>query len=343
MIRFGINGFGRIGRCITRLWLENPELQKKIQLVQINSPSGGEIGAHLLKYDSVHGVVNKPVTWQAPFMSIDSHKVLFTQHRELTAMDWPDLDVVLECSGRYKEKNDLAQHLSHGAKKVILSSPGKEIDKTIVYGVNHHNISAEDNIVSAASCTTNCLAPLLNVILEKRKILTGFMTTIHAYTTDQNLTDASHKDYRRARAASQSMVPTKTGAASTIGAVIPALAGCLDGIAVRVPTANVSLLDIVLNLDEPIEKKALNELFQTASKSSLNGILGYNEVPLVSCDFNQRRESSIIDGTQTMVNGCTVKLMAWYDNEWAFADRMLDLMLCMTTNDIQTKEISSEA
>lgn len=329
MVRFGINGFGRIGRCIVRLWLENEALQKTMQLVQINSPSGGEMGGHLLKYDSIHGVMPQNVEHNDGYLSLDGKEVLYTTYKSLDEMQWHDIDVVLECSGRYKDQQALSTHLNNGAKKVLLSSPGQSIDKTIVFGVNQNILTGDDQIVSAASCTTNCLAPILDVLMQENEILSGLMTTIHAYTTDQNLTDASHKDFRRARAASHSMIPTKTGAASTIGQVIPALTGKLDGMAVRVPTANVSLLDLTVNLNRSMTKSAVNDLFVSAAKVSHKGILGCSDLPLVSCDFNQRTESCIVDTTQTMVHGHTVKIMAWYDNEWAFAHRMIDLMLYM--------------
>ncbi len=329
MIRFGINGFGRIGRCIVRLWLESEQLQKSLQLVQINSPSGGKIGGHLLKYDSIHGVLVSDIQCDDTSITIDDKKIAYTTYRNLEDMEWASVDVVLECSGRYKDRDGLAIHLSNGAKKVLLSSPGQSLAKTIVYGVNHETLTQADNIVSAASCTTNCLAPILDVVMKSYEIQSGLMTTIHAFTTDQNLTDASHKDLRRARAATNSMIPTKTGAASTIGQVIPSLSGKLDGMAVRVPTANVSLLDLTLNLGESVTLKAINDLFISAASNSHAGILACNDIPLVSCDFNQRVESSIVDLTQTMVHGKTVKIMAWYDNEWAFAHRMIDLMLYM--------------
>lgn len=329
MIRFGINGFGRIGRCIVRLWLENKALQQSIQLVQINSPSGGKIGGHLLKYDSVHGVMKQAVEYSDNHLYLDGHDVLYTTYKNLDEMQWQNVDIVLECSGRYKDQAALSVHLTNGAKKVLLSSPGQSIEKTIVYGVNHDCLTDDDVIVSAASCTTNCLAPILDVLMQENEILSGLMTTIHAYTTDQNLTDASHKDFRRARAAAHSMIPTKTGAASTIGQVIPALTGKLDGMAVRVPTANVSLLDLTLNLRNAMTKSAINDVFAKAASGSHKGILGCSDLPLVSCDFNQREESCIMDLTQTMTQDCTVKLMAWYDNEWAFAHRMMDLMLYM--------------
>lgn len=342
MIRFGINGFGRIGRCIVRLWLENEQLQQTMQLVQINSPSGGKIGSHLLKYDSIHGVLGNDIQCDDASITIDGKKIAYTTYKNLEDMQWASVDVVLECSGRYKDHANLAKHLSNGAKKVLLSSPGQSLEKTIVYGVNHDALTQSDNIVSAASCTTNCLAPILDVIMKSYAIQSGLMTTIHAFTTDQNLTDASHKDLRRARAATHSMIPTKTGAASTIGHVIPSLSGKLDGMAVRVPTANVSLLDLNLNLSESVTIESVNDLFISAAKNTHTGILGCNDIPLVSCDFNQRTESSIVDLTQTMVHGQTVKIMAWYDNEWAFAHRMIDLMLHM--NDLApinpTKKVS---
>ncbi|MEE2770550.1 MAG: type I glyceraldehyde-3-phosphate dehydrogenase [Pseudomonadota bacterium] len=337
MIRFGINGFGRIGRCIVRLWLEDKKLQEKMTLVQINSPSGGQVGAHLLKYDSIHGVAPNQVEWQAPQLILDGKKVLYTTEKSLESMAWDDVDIVLECSGRYKDRETLSVYLSKGVKKVLLSSPGQSMDKTIVYGVNHAALSIEDDIVSAASCTTNCLAPILDVVMQSREIISGFMTTIHAYTTDQNLTDASHKDLRRARAASHSMIPTKTGAASTIGQVLPALDGKLDGMAVRVPTANVSLLDLTLNLNESIDKQALNDVLYKATVESHKGILGHNDAPLVSCDFNKRTESSVVDLTQTMVQDKTVKIMAWYDNEWAFAYRMIDIVMYMNNQKLISK------
>lgn len=325
-MRFAINGFGRIGRCVARIWAQDSQLQQKIQLVQINSPSGGEIGGHLLKYDSVHGTFAGSVAWHDPQLEMNDQSILFTKHRDLASIQWQGVDVVLECSGRYKTPADLAKHIHHDVKHVLLSSPGKDIDQTIVYGVNHRQLKAEHQLVSAASCTTNALAPILAILENSVGIEAGFMTTVHAYTTDQNLTDASHQDLRRARAAGQSMIPTKTGAASSIGEVLPSLAGKLDGVAIRVPTANVSLLDITLNLSQSTSVKAINDLLIDAAHTTLKGVLGTSDLPLVSCDFNGRFESAVLDLTQTKVNGSQVKLMAWYDNEWAFAHRMINLI-----------------
>ena len=323
-IRVGINGFGRIGQTIVRANLARQD----IEIVVINDLRPAEIGAHFLKYDSVHGKLQADV-------KVDGNKIItpgaslnFVAHRDPKMIPWKDygVDVVLECTGKFTDREGAGAHLTQGVKKVIISAPGKDSDCTIVMGVNEGDYKPEHKIISNASCTTNCLAPVVKIIHENLGLVRGFMTTVHSYTNDQNILDASHSDLRRARAAALSQIPTSTGAAKAIGLVIPELKGKLDGQAIRVPTPNVSCVDLVAEVKTATTVEALNAMFQAASVGKLNGILGYSVEPLVSIDYNGDARSSIVDADNTKVMGGTlIKVLAWYDNETAFSHRMIDL------------------
>ena len=326
-IKIGINGLGRIGRMVIRSLIENKN--NKIEIKHINSRSSSEVVSSLLKYDSIHGKFNCEIKYGDKYISINGKKITFSQHSNLNDIRWNkfDVDYVLECTGKFNSKEKLNPHLKNGAKKVIVSAPCIKADKTIVYGVNHKSIKKSDLIISAASCTTNCLAPVLYILNKEFKIEKGFMTTIHSYTTDQRLLDNSHKDPRRARSAAQSMVPTSTGASKAIGKIIPELKGKLEGLAIRVPTPNVSLIDLVFNSKKKLTIKKINESFMAASKKELKNVLFATNEKLVSIDFNHNPNSSIIDLSLTNVVGDDMgKVTAWYDNEWGFASRMCDLV-----------------
>ena len=326
-IKIGINGLGRIGRMVIRSLIENKN--NKIEIKHINSRSSSEVVSSLLKYDSIHGKFNCEIKYGDKYISINGKKISFSQHSNLNDIRWNkfNVDYVLECTGKFNSKEKLNPHLKNGAKKVIVSAPCIKADKTIVYGVNHKSIKKSDLIISAASCTTNCLAPVLYILNKEFKIEKGFMTTIHSYTTDQRLLDNSHKDPRRARSAAQSMVPTSTGASKAIGKIIPELKGKLEGLAIRVPTPNVSLIDLVFNSKKKLTIKKINESFIAASKKELKNVLFATNEKLVSIDFNHNPNSSIIDLSLTNVVGDDMgKVTAWYDNEWGFASRMCDLV-----------------
>ncbi len=326
-IKIGINGLGRIGRMIIRSLIENNN--KKVEIKHINSRSNAEVVASLLKYDSIHGKFNCKIKYGNNYLSINGKKITFSQYSNLSEIKWKnfDVDYVLECTGKFNSKDKLTTHLKNGAKKVIVSAPCKNADKTIVYGVNQKSINKNDLIISAASCTTNCLAPLTYVLNKDFKIEKGFMTTIHSYTSDQRLLDNSHKDLRRARSAAQSMVPTSTGASKSISEIIPELKGKLEGLAIRVPTPNVSLVDLVFNTKSNLSIKKINESFKKASKKELQNILETTDEKLVSTDFNHNPSSAIVDLSLTNVVGNNMgKVTAWYDNEWGFASRMCDLV-----------------
>ncbi|CUS47357.1 MAG: glyceraldehyde-3-phosphate dehydrogenase, type I [Idiomarinaceae bacterium HL-53] len=328
-IRVAINGFGRIGRNIVRSWLEH-ELSSEIKIVAINDLGNPEMNAHLLKYDSVHGTLRESVDLSGNVLSVDGHEIQFLSQRDPAQLPWQDLniDVVFECTGLFTEREQANAHIQAGAKKVLISAPAKNADATIVFGVNHALLSSEHTIVSNASCTTNCLAPIVKPLHSALGIENGLMTTVHAYTNDQNLTDALHSDPQRARAAALSMIPSKTGAAAAIGLVIPELTGRLDGLAVRVPTPNVSLVDLTFVATRDTSVEEINEIIAAAAKENdLSKVLAVNTLPLVSSDFNHQPYSSIFDAKQTRVNGRLVKVMAWYDNEWGFSQRMLDTTL----------------
>jgi glyceraldehyde 3-phosphate dehydrogenase len=328
IIRVAINGLGRIGRCVTRAIFEDPKYSN-IELVAVNGPAPAETQKHLLKYDSIHGRFSKSVEISENYLVIDGKKVRLFGERDPKKLPWADLkiDVVLECTGAFTQYNDAHQHIDAGAKKVIISAPAKEDSvKTIVYGVNEEMLKAEDKVFSVGSCTTNCLAPIAKAINDAIGIEKGFMTTIHAYTNDQNIVDNSHKDLRRARACAMSMIPTSTGAAKAIGLVLPELKGKLDGGAIRVPTANVSMVDLNFIAKRDTTKEEINDAVRKAAVGRMKEVLQIVDEPLVSIDFNHTGFSSCFDTTQTRVmGGNLVKVASWYDNEWAFSLRMLDV------------------
>ena len=326
-IKIGINGLGRIGRMIIRSLIENKN--KNIEIKHINNRSNSETSSLLLKYDSVHGKFKTNINYKEKNLIINKKKISFSQKTELSKINWKKhgVDIVLECTGKFNSKEKCIQHIKNGAKKVIVSAPCKGADKTIVYGVNHKSINKDDLIISASSCTTNCLAPLALVINKEFEIEKGFMTTIHSYTADQRLLDNSHKDPRRARAAGQSIVPTSTGASKALGEIIPELKGKIEGIAMRVPTPNVSLVDFIFNSRNKLSVKKINESFIKASNKELKNVLDTTNEKLVSVDFNHNSNSAIIDLSLTSVVGDNMgKVSAWYDNEWGFASRMNDLV-----------------
>jgi len=326
-IKIGINGLGRIGRMIIRSLIENKN--KNIEIKHINNRSNSETSSLLLKYDSVHGKFKTNINYKEKNLIINKKKISFSQKTELSKINWKKhgVDIVLECTGKFNSKDKCIQHIKNGAKKVIVSAPCKGADKTIVYGVNHKSINKDDLIISASSCTTNCLAPLASVINKEFEIEKGFMTTIHSYTADQRLLDNSHKDPRRARAAGQSIVPTSTGASKALGEIIPELQGKIEGIAMRVPTPNVSLVDFIFNSRNKLSVKKINESFIKASNKELKNVLDTTNEKLVSVDFNHNSNSAIVDLSLTSVVGDNMgKVSAWYDNEWGFASRMNDLV-----------------
>ena len=326
-IKIGINGFGRIGRMVVRSIIENNNSNIKIQ--HINSRSNAETASLLLKHDSIHGKFKCKIKYDKKYLTLNGKKISFSQHTNLDEIKWKkyDVDYVLECSGKFNVKEKLITHIKNGAKKVIVSAPCKNADNTIVFGVNEKSLKKTDKIISAASCTTNCLAPVAYVINNNFKIEKGFMTTIHAFTTDQRLLDNSHNDPRRARSASQSIVPTSTGASRSIGEIIPELKGKLEGIALRVPTPNVSLIELIFCTKENLSINKINTALKNSSKSQLNGILEITDEKLVSIDFNHNSNSAIIDASLTNVVGNNMgKISAWYDNEWGFSCRMIDLV-----------------
>ena len=326
-IKIGINGLGRIGRMIIRSLIENKN--KNIEIKHINNRSNSETSSLLLKYDSVHGKFKTNINYKEKNLIINKNKISFSQKTELSKINWKKhgVDIVLECTGKFNSKEKCIQHIKNGAKKVIVSAPCKGADKTIVYGVNHKSINKDDLIISASSCTTNCLAPLASVINKEFEIEKGFMTTIHSYTADQRLLDNSHIDPRRARAAGQSIVPTSTGASKALGEIIPELQGKIEGIAMRVPTPNVSLVDFIFNSRNKLSVKKINESFIKASNKELKNVLDTTNEKLVSVDFNHNSNSAIVDLSLTSVVGDNMgKVSAWYDNEWGFASRMNDLV-----------------
>ena len=325
-IKVGINGMGRIGRMVIRSIIENKN--KNIKIQHINNRSNSEATCTLIKYDSIHGKFNANLDFDKNHLIINNEKITFSQESNIENIDWKkfDVDYVLECTGKFNSKEKLLAHIQNGAKKVIVSAPCKNADKTIVFGVNEKDITHEDQIISAASCTTNCLAPVVHTLNENFEIEKGFMTTIHAFTSDQRILDNSHKDPRRARAASQSIVPTSTGASKAIGEIIPSLKGKLEGIAMRVPTPNVSLVELVFCTKKNINKENINKSFELASKNNLKNVLEITNEKLVSIDFNHNPASAIVDGSLTNVVGDNMgKISAWYDNEWGFSNRMCDI------------------
>jgi glyceraldehyde 3-phosphate dehydrogenase len=325
-IKVGINGMGRIGRMVLRSIIESNN--KNIEIKHINNRTGPESCSMLIKYDSIHGKFNAEIEFDENHLIIDKSKILFTKETNLENIDWKksEVDYVFECTGKFNSKDKLTTHLNNGAKKVIVSAPCKNADKTIVFGVNESEINNEDKIISAASCTTNCLAPAAYVLNNKFEIEKGFMTTIHAFTSDQRILDNSHKDPRRARSASQSIVPTSTGASKAIGDIIPSLKGKLEGVAMRVPTPNVSLVELVFCTKKNLTIESINNAFQEYIDKQKKSVLSLTFEKLVSIDFNHNPASSIIDGTLTNVVGNNMgKISAWYDNEWGFSNRMCDI------------------
>ena len=322
-IKIGINGMGRIGRMILRSIFEG---NKKIEIKHINNRTDSETCSNLLKYDSVHGRFKADINFDEKNLIVNNNKISFGQETDLNKINWKkyDVDYVFECTGKFNSKDKLQPHLYNGAQKVIVSAPCKNADKTIVYGVNESELKKEDKIISAASCTTNCLAPVAHVLNENFGIEKGFMTTIHAFTSDQRILDNSHKDPRRARSASQSIVPTSTGASKAIGEIIPSLKGKLEGVAMRVPTPNVSLVELIFCTKEDLSIGKINSAFENFSKK--NKIIEITNEKLVSIDFNHNPASSIIDASLTnVVGGNMGKISAWYDNEWGFSNRMCDI------------------
>ena len=323
-IKVGINGMGRIGRMIVRSIVENSN--NNLEIKHINNKTNSEACSTLLKYDSIHGKFNAEVGFDEKHLIINKNKITFSQETNLDNINWKKYGVeyVFECTGKFNSKDKLLPHINNGAKKVIVSAPCKNADKTIVFGVNENELKINDNIISAASCTTNCLAPVANILNNNFEIEKGFMTTIHAYTTDQRILDNSHKDPRRARSASQSIVPTSTGASKAIGEIIPSLKGKLEGIAMRVPTPNVSLIELVFCTKKDLSVEKINSAFQNFSEKSK--VLEITNEKLVSIDFNHNSASSIVDASLTNVVGKNMgKISAWYDNEWGFSNRMCDI------------------
>ncbi len=326
VIKIGINGMGRIGRMVVRSIFESKN--KNLKIHHINNRSNSEITSRLMKYDSIHGKFNADLKFDKDHLIINKEKISFSKETKIEKINWKkyDVDCVLECTGKFNSKEKLEAHIKNGAKKVIVSAPCKNADKTIVYGVNENTLSKKDKIISAASCTTNCLAPVVNVIHKKFEIEKGFMTTIHSFTSDQRILDNSHKDPRRARSASQSIVPTSTGASKAIGEIIPSLKGKLEGVAMRVPTPNVSLIELVFCTKKEINIKNINNAFELESKKKLKGILEVSYEKLVSVDFNRNPASAIVDASLTSAVGTNMgKISAWYDNEWGFSNRMCDI------------------
>jgi glyceraldehyde 3-phosphate dehydrogenase len=332
-INIGINGLGRIGRAVVRALAENND--NEFNLIAANGPATIETHLHLLKYDSVHGAFRGDISVDGDHINAGNQRFLIMHEKDPAKLNWANLgvDIVLECSGKFNNREAASAHLKTGAKKVLVSAPADGADATIVYGVNNATLKPEHSVVSVGSCTTNCLAPLAKILNDGVGIESGFMTTIHAYTGDQNLVDGSHKDLRRARAAAMSMIPTSTGAAKALGLVLPELAGKLDGVAIRVPVPNVSMVDLTFTAKRVTSTEEINALLTNAANSTMQGVLAVCLDPLVSIDFNHHPASSIADLTQTFVTGKTlVRVCAWYDNEWGFSNRMLDVARLLSTS-----------
>jgi glyceraldehyde 3-phosphate dehydrogenase len=324
-VRIAINGFGRIGRMVFRKAMEVPE----IEVVAVNASYPAETLAHLIKYDTIHGLYHKDVTVSGHGFCVDGHEVRLVSNRNPEELPWRelDIDIVVEATGKFRDREGAQKHLNAGAKKVVITAPGKDEDITVVMGVNESDYDPDrHHIISNASCTTNGLAPVAKVLHESFGIVHGLMTTVHAYTNDQKNLDNPHKDLRRARACAQSIIPTKTGAAKALGLVIPELQGKLNGFALRVPTPNVSVIDLVVDTEKPVTKEEVNQALKHAAQTRFKGILDVCEAPLVSSDFNGNEHSSIVDALSTMVMGNRqVKILAWYDNEWGYSCRVVDL------------------
>ena len=332
-IKVGINGMGRIGRMIVRSIVENN--YSNFEIKHINNRTNSETCSNLLKYDSVHGKFNAEVKFDQNNLLVNKNNITFSQETDINKINWKkfDVDYVFECTGKFNSKDKLTPHLKNGAKKVIVSAPCKNADKTIVFGVNEKEIKDEDKIISAASCTTNCLAPVANVLNEEFEIEKGFMTTIHAFTSDQRILDNSHKDPRRGRAASLSIVPTSTGASKSIGEIIPSLKGKIEGIAMRIPTPNVSLVELVFCTKKDLSIEKINSAFQKFIEKQKKKVLKISYEKLVSIDFNHNSASSIVDASLTNVVGKNMgKISAWYDNEWGFSNRMCDIVEYLHNN-----------
>ena len=327
-IKVAINGFGRIGRNVLRGLVESGKTD--VQVVAINDLGPVETNAHLMRYDSVHGRFPGEVKVDGDTMDVGTGPIRVTAERDPKALPWGDVDIALECTGIFTARDKAALHLENGSKRVLVSAPASGADKTIVYGVNHNSLTADDLVVSNASCTTNCLAPVAYVLHNAFGIDHGYMTTIHSYTGDQPSLDTMHKDLYRARAAALSMIPTSTGAAKAVGLVMPELAGKLDGSAIRVPTPNVSVVDLKAVMSKSVTAEEVNAAVKAAAEGELAGILGYDEGPLVSSDYNHDPRSSIFAAPQTkVIEGSLVRVMSWYDNEWGFSNRMLDTARAM--------------
>ena len=330
MLRVAINGFGRIGRMVLRAIYENQH--KGLKVVAINNRAKSETSAFLLERDTIHGKFNFNIKYTKDEIIVGKDKIQCYHESDPINCPWDEekIDIVFECTGKFNSKEDSYKHIEAGAKKVIVSAPCKEADQTVVYGVNEKNISKKDKVISVASCTTNCLAPLAHVIHKNFKIEKGYMTTIHSYTTDQRLLDNSHKDLRRARSAPNAMVPTSTGAAKSLKLIIPELAGKIDGLSVRVPTPNVSLVQLSFNSKKKMNEKLINDALTKASKSYLKNVLGVETKPLVSSDFNHDSRSSIVDaGLTKVISSNFATVFSWYDNEWGFSNRMIDVALTL--------------
>lgn len=331
-IKAAINGYGRIGRNVLRALYESGR-GEDIRIVAINDLGDAKTNAHLTRYDTAHGRFPGEVSVDGDNLVVNGDRIRVLAERNPADLPWGELgvDVVLECTGLFTSKETASAHLTGGAKKVVISAPaGKDVDATIVYGVNHHTLQSRHTVISNASCTTNCLAPLVKPLHERIGLEHGLMNTIHAYTNDQVLTDVYHKDLRRARSATQSMIPTKTGAAAAVGLVLPELDGKLDGFAVRVPTINVSMVDLTFRASRDTSVDEVNQVLKASSQGELKGILAYNDEPLVSVDFNHNPASSIYDASLTrVVEGRLVKACAWYDNEWGFSNRMIDTAVAL--------------
>ncbi|WP_219863344.1 type I glyceraldehyde-3-phosphate dehydrogenase [Vreelandella piezotolerans] len=327
-IRVAINGFGRIGRNVLRALYENG-YRDRVQVVAINDLGDPSLNSHLLRHDTVHGHFPFSVEHDAESISVDSDRITISSERDPANLPWAsmNIDLVMECTGLFTKREAAAKHIAAGAKRVLISAPSPDADATIVYGVNDDILTAEHTVVSNASCTTNCLAPVAKALNDAVGIENGLMTTVHAYTNDQNLSDVYHSDPYRARSATHSMIPTKTGAAAAVGLVLPELAGKFDGLAVRVPVINVSLVDLTFTAGRDTTKEEINEIVEKAAANS--PVLAVNAQPLVSIDFNHDAHSSTFDANHTRVNGRLVKIMAWYDNEWGFSNRMLDTAIAM--------------
>ena len=330
-LRVAINGYGRIGRNVLRAHYEGGK-KHDLQIVAINDLGDPKTNAHLTQFDTAHGRFSGTVAVEGDAMVVNGDRIRVLANRDPAQLPWGELgvDVVLECTGFFTSKEKASAHLKGGAKKVVISAPGgKDVDATVVFGVNHGVLKASDTVISNASCTTNCLAPLVKPLHDAIGLVSGLMTTVHAYTNDQVLTDVYHEDLRRARAAAHNMIPTKTGAAAAVGLVLPELDGRLDGYAIRVPTINVSIVDLSFIAARDTTVDEVNGIMKSASEGALKGILGYNTAPLVSSDFNHDARSSIFDATLTKVAGRLVKVASWYDNEWGFSNRMLDTTVAL--------------